>query len=167
MRLLHNVGNFPHSNYNTKEQVIRCNEPLSFDGIYESVYQNRDMLKWKPFKTILFVMWGYVGENNEFDAIPNNIPVESYCDWNELMELVMDYNCELASHSWTHRNMTELSDDEVRKELQSPIPCRYFAYPYGNVDERVARLTREAGYQDAFSVNQGNGGPFQRNRSYL
>lgn len=173
MKLLHNVGTFKHSNYNTREQVAACREQLSFDGVYLNVWQNRDLLLGREQPTILFVMWNYIGKDNTFDAIPNKLPIEEYCDIWQLVELVNDYNCEIASHSWTHRDLTKLSDHEVREELKLPhigvfeFPMRYFAYPYGDVDDRVARLTKEAGYQDAWSVNQGNGGPFQRNRTYL
>jgi peptidoglycan/xylan/chitin deacetylase (PgdA/CDA1 family) len=168
MKVLHNIGNYNHSNYNTREQVAACREQLSFDGVYLNVWENRDLLKNRQHKTILFVMWVFVGRTNEFDAIPNNLPLERYCDWPQIFDLVSNYNCELGSHSWTHRDMRELSDSEIKKELISdPWPVTKFAYPYGHVDERVARLVKEAGYQDAFSVTQGNGEIFQRRRQYL
>lgn len=167
MRLLHNIGTFDHSNYTSIDKVIACQEQLSFDGVYKNVYINRHALLYKPHKTILFVMWDYVGLNNQFDAIPNNLPIEKFCDYNELMDLVVNYNCEIASHSWTHRDLRKLSDTEVRKELKCPIPCETFAYPYGDVDARVAQLVQEAGYKSAYSVSQGNGTQFQLNRQYL
>lgn len=172
MKLLHNVGTFKHSNYNTREQIAACRDQLSFDGIYKNVWDNRDLLLGRDQPTLLFVMWGFIGKDNTFD-IHHGLPLEKYCNWDHLFHLVRDYNCELASHSWRHRDLTLLSDDELKMELAIPViagltwPLRYFAYPYGNVDDRVARFTKDSGYQDAWSVNQGNGGPFQRNRTYL
>ncbi len=167
MKLLHNVGTYKHSNYNTREQILSCREQLSFDGVYENVWTNRDILLYREKPTILFVMWDYVGRDNTFDAIPNKLPIEEFCDWNQIMDLVINYNCEIGSHSWTHRDLTTLTDAEVEKELRCPIPCRYFAYPYGNVNDRIVTLIRGRGYDLAWSVNQGNGDPFQLNRTYL
>jgi peptidoglycan/xylan/chitin deacetylase (PgdA/CDA1 family) len=174
MKLLHNVGTFKHSNYNTREQIAACKEQLSFDGVYLNVWENRDLLLNRKQPTILFVMWNYIGKDNMFDVVANNnkLPYEKYCDLVHLFDLEENYNCIIASHSWTHVNMTKMTDDAIRRELTTPGIAfkegkRYFAYPYGDVDDRVARLVKEAGYDDAWSVHQGNGGPFQRNRTYL
>ena len=47
MRLLHNIGDIRHSNYHTRDQILKSNEPLGFDGIYLNVYENKDILKEK------------------------------------------------------------------------------------------------------------------------
>lgn len=61
---------------------------------------------------------------------------------------------ELANHSYFHPHMTDKDDDRVKRELarsQAVIrkvtgkKPRYFRPPYGEVDERVARLASEAG----------------------
>ena len=58
MKLLHNIGDINHSNYNTREQVINCSEPLGFDGIYLNVYENQDILKDKT--GVFFVMVNFM-----------------------------------------------------------------------------------------------------------
>lgn len=165
MLLLHNIGHRINSNYNSPEEIEATDEQLGFDGIYLNVWTHRHLLK-KPRKgpTVLFVMGNTIGGDNSFDA---GMPRELYCDWNKIMDLVQNYGCELGWHTWSHRNLTELSDEEVRKEVRPPIPMKWFAYPYGNVDERVEKIVREEGYEDAWSVVQGHGGPFQRKRPYL
>lgn len=166
--LIHNIGHTQNANYNTPKQIEKvCEDPdvtLTFDGIYQNIWVHRHLLKRCANKPLLGVMWSFVGKDNNFDS---PMPLELYCDWNQLMDLVLNYNCEFASHSWNHRNMQTLTDNEIKQELKSPIKCRLFFYPYGNVDERVAKLTRESGYEDAFSVVQGNNSEYQRNRSYL
>lgn len=170
MKLLHNVGEYNHSNYNTREEILNCHDQLSLDGIYENVWYNRDLLLNRKQPNILFVMWGYIGGDNYFDVAAAGVPFEKYCSLIQLSDLLRGYNCLLASHSWSHRDLTQLSDDEIRKELVMPFPVRgpkYFAYPYGRFNDRVIELVIEAGYDDAWSVDQGNGGLYQRNRSYL
>jgi peptidoglycan/xylan/chitin deacetylase (PgdA/CDA1 family) len=68
------------------------------------------------------------------------------------------------SHSRSHADLTMTPDHTLRQELfgakceledllGSNVP--YLAYPYGHYDERVLAITREAGYQAAFSVQPG------------
>jgi peptidoglycan/xylan/chitin deacetylase (PgdA/CDA1 family) len=78
-----------------------------------------------------------------------------------------EYGFEIGYHSWSHRNLKTLSDAEVLQEVLPPFPMCRFAYPYGDVDERVATIVRNAGYQEAWSVTQGDGSQFQRKRRYL
>lgn len=166
MILLHNIGPRLNSNYNTAEEILACKEPLSFDGVYMTVYENREILRGRD--VILFVCGSHAGKDNAFDAphLPN-FRLERFCTIEETLELARDIGARVGWHSWTHRNLCELSDEEVRRELETPFPMDLFAYPYGNVDERVARLTREAGFTEAWSVTQGDGSQFQRRRRYL
>ncbi len=170
MKLLHNVGYVPNnSNYNTPEQAayaIRKGERISFDGVYRNVWLYRDIL---PFflaneKPILFIMGGYTGENNKFDE---GMPLEEYCDWNQLISLVSNYGCEMGWHTWSHRDLTTLTDREIIEEITPPFTMKYFAYPYGKFNARIIELVKEVGYEDAWSVDQGDDSRFQRKRSYL
>ena len=103
-------------------------------------------------------------EDNSFDVGQKH---EFYCTWQEIKELVSITKAKLGWHTWSHRNLCTLSDEEVRREITPPFPMKYFAYPYGDVDARVARLVEEAGYEEAWSVTQGDGSRFQRRRRYL
>jgi peptidoglycan/xylan/chitin deacetylase (PgdA/CDA1 family) len=62
----------------------------------------------------------------------------------------------------SHAHLTRLSDDELRRELAESReqvedevrrPCRDFAYPYGEHDERVRRLVRDAGYERGYGLH--------------
>lgn len=162
MILLHNIGPRVNSNYNDLREILACNEPLSFDGIYHNVFDHREALRGKD--VTLFVMGDYMGKDNSFDK---GMPLEFYCDWNEVVELCRVLGAKLGWHTWSHRNLCELPDAEVRKELTPPFPMKYLAYPYGNVDTRVARIAQEMGYEAAWSVTQGDNSKFQRRRRYL
>jgi len=79
MKLAHSIGIVKHPNYNTREQILSCNEPIGFDGIYKSVYDNQDVLEGKS--GIFFVMGNYVGMDNSFEY-PIHVPqIEQYCTW--------------------------------------------------------------------------------------
>jgi peptidoglycan/xylan/chitin deacetylase (PgdA/CDA1 family) len=69
----------------------------------------------------------------------------------------------LGSHGATHRKLTKLSEADARAELIDSrkeigrmfgaLP-KYFAYPKGAWNARVAGYAREAGYEAAFTVEQ-------------
>lgn len=167
MYLLHRIGPRINSNFNNLEEVLALPETaeISFDGIYESVWENREALFTRNWgrPPILFVMGSYAGLDNTFDV---GQPYSKLLDWNRIIELVETYGLELGFHTYTHPDLTKLTDDQILAEINPPVPCKWFAYPGGSVDERVANLVKKF-YWDAWSVNQGNGGPFQRNRRYL
>jgi hypothetical protein len=162
--LLHNVttGAKVNSNYNTREEILAARGPLTFDGIYRNVYENRDLLEGKD--VTLFVMGSYVGKDNAFDV---GMPLERLCDWNEIMELVTDFGCKLGWHTWTHPDLTKVSPEVLKREVTPPFPMERFAYPYGRYNAAVIAAVRAAGFSDAWSVTQGNDTPFQRRRRYL
>lgn len=162
-RLLHNIGDLDHVNYNTREEIAACEDLLTFDGVYRNVYENRDILKGK--QVILFVMGDYVGKDNSFDR---GMPLEQLCTWKEIEELVKELGCEVGWHTWSHRNLKKLSDDEVRKEVTPPFPMDSFAYPHGRYDKRVIRIVKEVGFARAYGAGKYCGGThFEIKRRYL
>lgn len=160
MILAHNIGEKINSNYNTLEEILSCDEPISFDGIYRNVYESWEKISNKNIT--LFVMGDYIGKDNSFDV---GQPLEKLCTLSEILEMK---GAKLGWHSWTHRDLTTLSDDEIRMELTAPVMFkRYFAYPYGKFNDRVVELVKEAGYQEAYSVTEGDNSQFQKLRRYL
>lgn len=75
--------------------------------------------------------------------------------WDDLGELAA-LGWEIGSHSRTHPQLTTLGDDALVRELHGSReecaariggPVSSIAYPYGDVDDRVAAHTQQAGYQ--------------------
>jgi len=162
LKLLHNIGPRYNSNYNTIEEILAYDGPISFDGVYKNVFEHAHRLVGKDIT--LFVMGNYVGKDNSFDV--GQRP-ETYCTWDEIISLCEILQCKLAWHTWSHENLTLLTDEEIIREITPPFYMKSIAYPYGNVDSRVAKLVEKAGYEEAWSVTQGDGSRFQRKRSYL
>lgn len=163
MRLLHNIGDIRHSNYHTREQILRSNEPLGFDGIYLNVYENRDVLKNKT--GIFFVMGDYVGKDNSFDLkyVPK---LERYCTWEQVHEMCEEFDFEIGWHTWSHPDLRMLNKDQIMKEITPPFPMKYFAYPYGNFNDLVVECVKEAGYERAWSVTQGSRNPEDKDHDF-
>jgi peptidoglycan/xylan/chitin deacetylase (PgdA/CDA1 family) len=72
---------------------------------------------------------------------------------------------EIAGHGLTHADLTNLGDDDVRRELCEDKTAleawtgqivRGFAYPFGAYDPRVERLVAEAGFVYARGIHWGH-----------
>jgi peptidoglycan/xylan/chitin deacetylase (PgdA/CDA1 family) len=81
----------------------------------------------------------------------------------ELREMA-DSGISIQSHSLTHRILTELSDQEVRFELEESRrrleeitgrPVRHLAIPRAGYSRRVRRIAREVGYSTVCCNNKG------------
>lgn len=168
MKVFHHIGESPSTdpriaaNYNTLEQVLSTNEAISFDGVYESVWDNREALKGR--EVYLFVTGNYVGKDNSFDT---GMPLARFLDWERINQLENNYGFIVGWHTWSHPDLTKLTEAEISREITPPEPMRYFAYPYGSFNDTVIRLVREAGYEKAWSTTQGNLHPLSLYRGYV
>lgn len=160
--LLHSIGDKDNSNYNTREEIKNSDDVLTFDGVYRNVYENKDVLVGK--KILFFVIGNHIGGDNSFD---HPMPLERFCEWNELEEMKQDFNAEIGWHTWSHKDLTTLSYDEIVKEITPPFPMKKLSYPYGRFNEDVLRAVREVGFDEAFSVTDGDNSQYQRLRKYL
>jgi peptidoglycan/xylan/chitin deacetylase (PgdA/CDA1 family) len=78
-------------------------------------------------------------------------------NWQEVEEM-SGYGISFGSHSCTHRILTHLSREEVRKELRDSRDCLrerriravpVFCYPNGDFNQEVIQEVRRAGYEAA------------------
>lgn len=164
--ICHSVSPIKRSgNDNTVEEILASTGPISYDGIYLSIYENRKLLRPRLKGAILFFMGNYVGKDNSFDE---GMPRERYCDWNQLMELVIDYGCVIGWHTWSHPNLTMLPQEDLEREVTPPFPMDYFAYPYSAFTPRVEEAVKKAGFIEAFCASPfGDDSRYQRKRRYL
>jgi peptidoglycan/xylan/chitin deacetylase (PgdA/CDA1 family) len=82
--------------------------------------------------------------------------------WDQLRELDQR-GWEIGSHAVHHPLLSTLDDEQLAFELRESRrhieevlgkPCLTIAYPTGDHDERVARFTREAGYDAGCTLPQ-------------
>lgn len=127
---------------------------LTFDDGYGGHYQYvYPLLKKYGYPAVFSIYTDGVGKNVG----------RSHVSWQQLKEMASDPLITIASHSVTHpRDLRVFPDDQLQKEVkeskrileeQLGIPIRYFTYPEGKYDKRVADIVRQAGYQAALTMN--------------
>jgi len=84
--------------------------------------------------------------------------------WERLRELD-GRGWEIASHTCSHPRLTKIDDAQLERELTRSrelceerigSACHSIAYPYSDVDDRVARAARKAGYGIGVTVPRGH-----------
>lgn len=170
MKLLHSIKEGPTTNYDAPDVVLNYglehpDEALSFDGVYASVWEERVVLpRPRKEKNLLFVVGDHVGGNNAWDT---GQPLEMFCSWWQLFDLVLRYDCELAWHTWSHPDLTQCSAKDLIHQVTPPFPMRHFAYPYGRYNARVIEAVKAAGFEEAYCLGRGDDSPYQRRRYHL
>lgn len=117
---------------------------LTFDNGYENGFTTPilDVLKAKQVPAAFFVTGHYVKSQPE------------------LIKRMAEEGHLVGNHSWSHPDMTTISDSQILdelnkvkeavKELTGQQEMRYLRPPRGIFDERVLRVSREAGYTNVF-----------------
>jgi hypothetical protein len=138
---------------NSLEQIRTYPGGVTYDGIYTSVWEHR-----------------YELANRGAWLFPagDTIGAEGFIGLEQLLSLRDDFGFRLGWHTWSHPDMRTLTDDQVRRELEAPEWAEdVFAYPYGDFDQRVVGLVKEAGYSKAYSTTQGNSDLYSIHRAYI
>lgn len=102
-----------------------------------------------------------------------------FMSWKECREM-QENNITFGSHSVTHHIMTELNENEIKKEITASKkeiekhvkkPCIAFSYPFGNNNLSIRKIVAEEGYNYAFTTTYGTNtektNPFQLKRIAL
>ena len=122
---------------------------LSFDDDWESQYTYAFPLLKKYGFTATFYIWvAVVGRKH-------------HMTWDEIRALSAA-GMQIGCHSMTHPYLTRVEKDEtLRREILGAkqiiedrvgVPVTTFAYPFGQYDERVVAMVKEAGFTSARST---------------
>ena len=110
------------------------------------IADERGRLEWPGID-----MWANSPDASELEAM----------SWPDLRFLA-GHGWEIGSHTRTHPRLTQLDDQALRRELETSreecsvalsTSCHTLAYPYGDVDPRVAAAAAAAGYGAAAALS--------------
>jgi peptidoglycan/xylan/chitin deacetylase (PgdA/CDA1 family) len=128
------------------------------DGFRDNLVVALPLLEKFKLPMTLFVTAGYVGQGE-------------YLSPNELREIANHPLVTIGAHGLWHRNFTKVSMEEARAELVSSRlllqtitgkSIDFMAWPYGECNEQLERLSRECGYRAAWSVWKGTNSTHSR-----
>lgn len=130
---------------------------LTFDDGYRDFYdQAWPVLKRLGLKSSSAVITNFADRGDRGDAM--------YMSWNMIKELDQSGMVEIASHTQSHNDLTRLSVGQRWTELakskeviegQLGHPCNAFVYPSGKYNGATVADASRAGYQIAFTTNDG------------
>ncbi len=135
---------------------------LTFDDGYCDLVDAAEVLQREGVGALAFVVSGLLGAENAWDRVHGGRPLR-LLDAAGLRRLGAE-GVEIGGHSRTHALLPSLAPAELDGEVRGCVadlealdlgPVRYYAYPYGEQDERVREVTRAAGLTAAFTVRPG------------
>lgn len=130
---------------------------ITFDDGYESVFEHAyPALSEFGFTAVVFVITGYIGKWNKWDANLGGIRFR-HLNRQQIQELAMN-NMEIGSHGISHRAFTRLSSEEAGRELlESKSTLEQItgqkiismAYPFGIQNKDIQEQVKKTGYHFA------------------
>lgn len=153
------------------------------DGFCDTFQQAYPLLRSQQVPATVFVVPRYLDAASPFPWLERPEVFGRPLAWKELQQLVSDPLMSVGSHTWSHRQLSDLSIDEQRQEIeQSKVvlearlghAVKWLAYPYGHVDsltEETIRCLQQAGFEAAcvnvMGVNQVGDSPWVLRRTRI
>jgi peptidoglycan/xylan/chitin deacetylase (PgdA/CDA1 family) len=133
------------------------------DGYRNNAEQALPVLKEFGFRGVISLVGDRTLTTNLWDA-HKGIPAGDLMSREEILAVDAEGVVEFASHSYGHKSLPGLNDEQLEEELvgsklqlESLLghPVTLFTYPYGDLNERVKQAVQRAGYRCAFAVHSG------------
>ncbi|MEO5829978.1 MAG: polysaccharide deacetylase family protein [Rhodanobacter sp.] len=132
------------------------------DGYVDNLDCALPILQRYGFSATCYVVSGSIGQYNQWDAERLGLrkplmSVEQLRSWH-------GGGMEVGAHTCSHPRLTRCNDTQLRDEIQGSklaledhlgAPVTQFCYPYGDADDRVASVVREAGFAAATMTRRG------------
>lgn len=143
-----------------KKQII-----ITFDDGYEDNYKYAlPILKKYNFKAVIYLVSHL--DYNRWD-VENISNPEKRCELMSKEQLLdmQKYGIEFGGHTKTHVKLSRIEVEEAREEiiesketLENLLGKKLisFAYPYGDLNDRIKQITEEAGYKFAVATDSGS-----------
>jgi peptidoglycan/xylan/chitin deacetylase (PgdA/CDA1 family) len=135
---------------------------ISFDDGYESSlkYAAPKLIEHR-FVAIQFLVANRLGQRNEWDLGQDTTP-ERLMSETQVREWI-SLGFEIGAHTLTHPTLSAIPLAEARNEVAGSkkkledlfgVQIKHFAYPYGNFNDAVVDLVREAGFETACTCDR-------------
>jgi peptidoglycan/xylan/chitin deacetylase (PgdA/CDA1 family) len=132
------------------------------DGYADNLEAALPVLTTLGFSATTYVVSGSIGGCNDWDA--ERLGVKKRLMSVEELRRWHDGGMEIGAHTRTHPRLSRCTGRELRDEIHGSkaeledrigVAVTQFCYPYGDMDDRVVRVTREAGYAAATATRRG------------
>ncbi len=133
------------------------------DGYRDNYLYAYPILKKFGIKATIFLPTDFIGTDKRFWWIEDYSMSRLCLSWEEVIELSKD-GIEFGSHTKDHSDLTSLSDDEIRLQVEGSkriIEDRLgksifsFCYPYGHFDSRARQIVVDTGFRLACTSRPG------------
>ena len=137
---------------------------ISFDdGYIDHFTRAYPVMKRYGFTATIFIPSAFIGRKSEWEGCTGEdvVPLMSY----ENIQAMLADGFQFGAHTQSHKNLISLPAEEARDEveqgkkeleelLQKPVGC--FAYPFGNFNQEIIGIVKNAGFTTARTVHTGN-----------
>ena len=136
---------------------------LTFDDGYKNNLINvAPILNKFNFSATCFIVSDYIGQDNIWDLEKGliQIPLMTEDDISEWIK----YGMEIGAHSKKHLDLTQITEDDVKKEIKDckndlekkfKVVINDFCYPYGRFNNKICKIVKESGYLSALTMKRG------------
>lgn len=132
------------------------------DGYADNLQSAMPVLQKWGFSATCYVVSGQIGRYNSWDD--QRLGIRKQLMTTEQLRAWRDGGMEIGAHTRTHPRLTQCTEPQLhgeirgcKDELEDRIGSEVtqFCYPYGDENERVVEVTREAGFRTATTTHRG------------
>lgn len=137
---------------------------ITFDDGHKDNYTYvYPVLKKYGFTATIFLISRLMGKEAIWEEANKREETHPLLSWEEAREMSQD-GITFGSHTCTHPHLTEVSPEQARceiteskREIESGLkrPVNFFCYPFGDFNEQIRQMVKEAGYLGACTVSVG------------
>lgn len=142
---------------------------ITFDDGFKNIYTHAyPILEEHGFTATVFLVADFAGKSNNWSENKEDL----HSPLLNAEEIASMPHLSYGSHTLSHCHLTRLSESEAHEEIVSSrkkledqfrVPIHTFCYPYGDYNESLVHLVKQAGYCCACSTRKGNRhGPEER-----
>jgi peptidoglycan/xylan/chitin deacetylase (PgdA/CDA1 family) len=131
------------------------------DGFKNNLTHALPVLNKFGFSATCYIITQNIGGVNHWD-LDKGIPENPLMNENEIKQWI-DNGMEIGSHTQNHVHLTDIDTKNTTKEilqskldLEKQFDCviNHFCYPYGDYNDQIVKISKDAGYQTATTVNR-------------